>query len=191
MYTGAYNDQFEEQHKAVFNAEIYALAEKYDIKSLKLVAQKRFDSAIANLEFQECLMTKITEAVYANTPYSDRGLRNSIAPLLTRHKTSLRACDSFMDLIRNRLDGDFAVDVIDAWTGARQPPNSSEGPLNPSRPCCYRCESENLYGWCSGCGLEKRVHYQGGNVVCSTCRSGVRNIVCTRCQQPILPSEMV
>ena len=146
MYTGAYNDQFEEQHKAVFNAEIYALAEKYDIKSLKLVAQNGFDSAIENLKFQGCLMTKITEAVYASTPYSDRGLRNSIAPLLTRHKTSLRACDSFMDLIRNRLDGDFAVDLIDAWTGARQPPNSSEGPLNSSRPCCYICETYKLCG---------------------------------------------
>lgn len=58
------------------------------------------------------------EVVYTSTLGSDRGLRDCILPKLNKFKQQLRDSDEFMTLILSGLcDGEFAVEVIDAWAG--------------------------------------------------------------------------
>ena len=156
LYTGSYESTLVGLTPAEVDAHLYALADKYDISRLKKAAQTEFDKAIADSTLLVCFVPKLLELVYTTTPPSDRGLRDSVTKLLIHHRTELRALDDFVDLVKNKLGGDFALDVIDAFSGTRTPPNSSEEPLNPSRPYCYRCGTKSRTGGASVAAVRKR-----------------------------------
>ena len=179
LYTGDYKDEPFKAHPAEANVHIYALADKYDIKTLKQQARNKFAKSIAYLEYDNNdLVTEIVEAIYTTTPFSDRGLRDAVAPLLKDCKSALRAHDAFVELIRNKLGGDFALDVIDAWTGKKASGSSSEATSSPSVARCPRCKSNAMC--CNHCLVPKEWVYGSGLDICSGCQTTC-SAFCSRC----------
>ena len=161
---------------------MYALADKYDIETLRQAAQKKFDKSILSESLTLNEIPEIVEIVYTTTPSSDRGLRKSVTTLLVRHKTALLAHAGFVNLIKNRLDGEFALDLIHLWCGKRV---SSSEAIETS---CPICEVGTLKGMCRNCepfGYRsyRRVRYQGHGTefVCSVCgEQSVEKVHCDK-----------
>ncbi|KAL8920630.1 MAG: hypothetical protein Q9208_006112 [Pyrenodesmia sp. 3 TL-2023] len=65
------------------NAHVYALAEKYDIQTLKTLAKDNFAACSMGKWDDESLYT-VLEAVYEITPTTDRGLRDVISEICAR-----------------------------------------------------------------------------------------------------------
>ncbi|KAL8896809.1 MAG: hypothetical protein Q9207_007526 [Kuettlingeria erythrocarpa] len=65
------------------NALVYALAEKYDVKTLKTLAKARFASRSVG-KWDDESVCAVLEVVYATTPTSDRGLRDIISEICAR-----------------------------------------------------------------------------------------------------------
>ena len=109
---------------SVAHARVYAIADKYGVELLKDLAKARFALAVGNTGATDIpSLVAATEVVYASTSSPDRGLRDCIMPKLVQFKQQLRDSDDFMALFASDLsDGDFAVEVLDAWAG-----------LNPKR----------------------------------------------------------
>ena len=109
---------------SVAHARVYAIADKYGVGLLKDLARARFALAVRNTVATDIAdLIAATEVVYATTPSSDRGLRNSIKPKLMEFKQQLRDNNEFMALFVSGLGGgNFAVEMLDAWAG-----------LNPKR----------------------------------------------------------
>lgn len=77
-------DVGEEESHLLLHTRVYALAEKYDIPSLKEVAQQKFEMAMAcyydSSEFADAI-----EEVYCSTIDSDRGLRDVVLQAFRSH----------------------------------------------------------------------------------------------------------
>ena len=98
----------------VINACIYALADKYEIPELKEVAKQKTMAAMETEWKKECFLDAI-HLVWATTPSSDRGLRDCYIPIISKHRTDLRAREDFMDVLRLRQD--LAVDILEVTWG--------------------------------------------------------------------------
>lgn len=76
----------EEESHLLTHTRVYALAEKYDIPSLKDLAQSKFEMAMAcyydSSEFADAI-----EEVYCSTIDSDRGLRDVVLQAFRAHPT--------------------------------------------------------------------------------------------------------
>lgn len=76
-------EELEESH-LVLHTRVYALAEKYDIPSLKQLAKSKFEMAMAcfydSPDFAEAI-----EEVYCSTIDSDRGLRDVVLEAFKNH----------------------------------------------------------------------------------------------------------
>ena len=74
----------EEESHLVLHTKVYALAEKYDIPSLKQLAKSKFEMAMAcfydSSDFAEAI-----EEVYCSTVDSDRGLRDVVLEAFKSH----------------------------------------------------------------------------------------------------------
>lgn len=74
----------EEESHLLLHTRVYALAEKYDIPSLKELAQRKFEMAMAcfydSSEFADAI-----EEVYCSTVDSDRGLRDVVLQAFRSH----------------------------------------------------------------------------------------------------------
>lgn len=74
----------EEESHLITHTRVYALAEKYDIPSLKELAQSKFEMAMAcyydSSEFADAI-----EEVYCSTIDSDRGLRDVVLQAFRAH----------------------------------------------------------------------------------------------------------
>lgn len=119
LYTSDYPANADSSQPLLVNAKVYALADKYQITALKDLAKDKFEAALSSgwdiIGFPE-----VIGMVYTTTLASDRALRDCLAPFLVKHKEDLRENEAFMGLVRGRLaDGEFAVDVIDAWSGLK------------------------------------------------------------------------
>ncbi|KAL8748348.1 MAG: hypothetical protein Q9184_007371 [Pyrenodesmia sp. 2 TL-2023] len=66
------------------NVLVYALAEKYDIQSLKDLAKEKFELRSAT-PWEEDNLIAVAELVYTATPATDRGLRDVIAWNCSKH----------------------------------------------------------------------------------------------------------
>lgn len=117
LYTSNYLDNAEGSRPLLVDAKVYAMADKYDISDLKHLAQEKFAAAL-NAGWDIVSFPDVVETVYTTTLASDRGLRDNLAPVFLEHKAELRGHEGFMGLVKSKLaDGEFSVDVIDAWTG--------------------------------------------------------------------------
>lgn len=68
----------------LLHTRVYALAEKYDIPSLKSLARRKFEMAMAcNYDSPE--LPEVIEEIYCSTIDSDRGLRDIVLNLFTCH----------------------------------------------------------------------------------------------------------
>lgn len=74
----------EEESHLLLHTRVYALAEKYDIPSLKELSQRKFEMAMAcfydSSEFAEAI-----EEVYCSTVDTDRGLRDVVLQAFRSH----------------------------------------------------------------------------------------------------------
>lgn len=123
-YLYAHDYQIDDNGKPplIAHARVYAIADKYGVESLKDLAKAQFVTAIEDTTSAD-ISTSIAavEVVYTSTLASDRGLRDCIIPELKEIKQQLRDSDDFIALIVSGLgDGEFGVEVIDAWADMQQ-----------------------------------------------------------------------
>ncbi|KAL8770438.1 MAG: hypothetical protein Q9209_003864 [Squamulea sp. 1 TL-2023] len=128
--------------KLAFNATMYTIGDRYLLNGLKDLAKAKFAAALPDGWNKESL-PDVIRFIYENTLSDDRGLRECLVPILSHHKTSLRSDDAFMDVVKNY--GEFAVDVIDAWTK----PNPQDSPETFLQcDCCNYLYPSNYTGSC-------------------------------------------
>ncbi|KAG7007343.1 hypothetical protein G7Y79_00010g028440 [Physcia stellaris] len=116
LYTSDYRDDANGDRPLLVNAKMYSLGDKYSIEALKELAEYKFSDAL-DAGWDIVSFPEVIDAVYNTTPASDRGLRDRLTPVLLEHKEELHEHEGFNSLITGKLaDGDFAMDVINAWT---------------------------------------------------------------------------
>ena len=94
MYTLDYSDQVENPDEAhnsptIINALVYAMADRYDIQSIKSWCTEKFEVALRafittlrhSLEPLRHLI-KLTDVIYKTTPHSDMGFRTMVIPVI-------------------------------------------------------------------------------------------------------------
>ncbi|KAK3290210.1 uncharacterized protein B0H64DRAFT_349875 [Chaetomium fimeti] len=91
----------------VTHAKVYALAEKYLIRGLKVVAQRHFKAATTSVTLDGFLQA-ISE-VYSSTIGDDRGLRDIIVETLHKHSAWLDK-EEMRDMLR--VSGALAYDLV-------------------------------------------------------------------------------
>lgn len=89
----------EEESHLITHTRVYAIAEKYDIPSLKELAQSKFEMAMAcyydSSEFADAI-----EEVYCSTIDSDRGLRDVVLQAFRAHP-ALATTQDVYNVIKN------------------------------------------------------------------------------------------
>ena len=89
------------------NAQMYSIADKYDIPSLKEKAAEKFDTVIwepqygmyytGSIVVEE--MIKVTPLIYESTPDNDRGLRDRVIEVATYRRRAFEKHPRLQDLI--------------------------------------------------------------------------------------------
>ncbi|WPH05109.1 Hypothetical protein R9X50_00801000 [Acrodontium crateriforme] len=87
------DDQVEDAH-ILLHTRVYALAEKYDIPSLKEVAKTKFETAMACF-FDSPELADAIEEVYCTTIDSDRGLRDIVMEAFKAHPELASTADVY------------------------------------------------------------------------------------------------
>ncbi|MCJ1381875.1 hypothetical protein MMC17_004987 [Xylographa soralifera] len=125
----------------VMNANIYAIADKYEIWSLKEVAQRKTAEALMTDSNHESFLSAV-DIVWNTTPLFDRGLRNLFLPVIAENKKTLLKKEAFMESVRT--NGDLAADVLeDTWAKSSK---------LPSRLYCSYANCRRLQNvMCCGC----------------------------------------
>lgn len=125
--------------KLALHARMYVVGDQYCIDQLKLLAKIKFSAALVNCWDKEDF-PEIIRFIYDNTVSKDRGLRESLVPILLQHQEELRADDAFMDVVETH--GEFAKDFVNALIGAKHQPQSVYDPYRQSslRPPFYLVE---------------------------------------------------
>ena len=124
---------------------MYAMAEKFDLKNLKKLAEKRFGTALYVLEaafpigaLENKTLHQILEVIrliYSTTPENDRGLRDHIAGIVARDWYAFLALEEFKTFMAAHTD--FIIEVIEA-----------------KKSLCSRCKADAAWekdsngGWC-------------------------------------------
>ena len=121
LYTSDYRDDANGDRPLLVNAKMYSIGDKYSIEALKELAEYKFSDAL-DAGWDIVSFPEVIDTVYNTTPASDRGLRDRLTPVLLEHKEELHEHEGFNSLITGKLaDGDFAMDVINAWTEFEKP----------------------------------------------------------------------
>jgi len=131
-----------EESKSVLelDAQVYAIAEKYDISGLKDLAKHKYKLALGNCSGGDFLRS--IQQVYQLTPPSDRGLRDLVIEYTSAHMTELRAKNEFTVAIED-IPG-FCVDLLQAVLNAQAAPSQKRH--------CKFCRTERIFHWsCSSC----------------------------------------
>lgn len=150
---------------SMINARMYFIADKYDIGLLKDLAKTKFKDAVKE-GWRSERFAKVVEEVYENTVPSDYGLRECLLSVIKQQKKNLREQTTFMELVRS--GGDFAVDVIDAWTNDEPSAVKASGKRILTSYICHQAGARWLYtpwegdnGRCLDCRRELFVDVQG------------------------------
>lgn len=93
----------------VFEAQVYQIADKYDISSLKEHAKKKFGAAIDIGWSMDDFPLAITVA-YTTSPLEDRGLRDLIIETCNDNINGLLEKSYFCEVLRST--NDFAADLV-------------------------------------------------------------------------------
>ncbi|MCJ1435433.1 hypothetical protein MMC27_004806 [Xylographa pallens] len=117
----------------VMNANVYAIAHKYEIRSLKKVARRKTMEALETNPNHKSFSSAV-DIVWTTTPLHDRGLRDLFLPVIVENQKTLREKDDFKDSVR--ANGDLAVDVLE-YTWA-PPPKKLPIMLYCDYPACDR-----------------------------------------------------
>lgn len=95
----------------VYDAQVYQIADKYDIPGLKEHSSDRFSDAIAAGWRMDDFPLAIT-VVYESTPSEDRGLRDLVVKTCCQNIDTLLAHSFFCETLRKVPD--FAADLVPA-----------------------------------------------------------------------------
>lgn len=150
LYTSDYQDNAEGGRPLLVNAKMYAIGDKYRIEALKKLAKTKFSGAL-DAGWDIVSFPEVIETVYTTTLTSDRELRDCLKPVLLEHKEELHEQEGFVGLIKDKLsDGDFAIDVIHAWTEFRGSKKVSSNTYTQGPWKCKSCHASVTN--CPSCG---------------------------------------
>ncbi|RSL38864.1 hypothetical protein CEP53_014516 [Fusarium sp. AF-6] len=136
----------------VYDAQVYQIADKYDIPALKEHCKSKFSAAITTGWSLDDFPLAITVA-YESTPSEDRGLRDLVVETSRKHIDKLLGNDSFCKLLRKTSD--FSADLI--------PFLSDKTSTNAPR---YECPS---------CQHQFRGEFSGKSYYCPNCAHRLSN----------------
>lgn len=98
---GSDEEDYEEDYESteseshlLLHTQVYALAEKYDIPTLKQLAKRKFEMAVA-CYYDAPELADAIEFVYTSTIDSDRGLRDVVLQLFRNHPQLANTQDVF------------------------------------------------------------------------------------------------
>ncbi|KAM0354802.1 hypothetical protein ACHAPU_000626 [Fusarium lateritium] len=108
MYHFEYTNEPDES-TMVFDAQVYQIADKYDISALKDYAKVKFETKIKTGWSTDDFPSTI-ETVYTTTPPEDRGLRDLLLEIAVANLEELTTRDGFCQALRTTMD--FAADLV-------------------------------------------------------------------------------
>ncbi|MCJ1244620.1 hypothetical protein MMC30_001818 [Trapelia coarctata] len=79
---------FRKSDDLVFDARMYAIADKYDLPDLKRKVQEAFVLLLPN-HTEDVLFAEVARAVYELTPQTDRGLRDLVNDILWNNRATM------------------------------------------------------------------------------------------------------
>jgi hypothetical protein len=94
----------------IVNAQVYALADKYQIKGLKKLSKAKFKAG-AKVHWSEGIFLEAIREAYKSTPEHDRGLRDIVAKVACEHIWVLWYRAEFMSVMKE-LQG-FTLDLLE------------------------------------------------------------------------------
>ncbi|KAK5311066.1 hypothetical protein LTR93_011839 [Exophiala xenobiotica] len=89
---------------------VYALADKYDVQPLKILARQRFQDWV-RLNWQHHELPALAREVFDTTPSSDLGLREEIAKTLAEHCTALLPQEDWAHTLEENAQMSYMVAV--------------------------------------------------------------------------------
>ena len=101
--------------RLMINAQVYAMAEKFDIPPLKLLSREKFSNHARGWPISN--FAGIVHEVLTSTPQSDRGLRDIVRDIITVHVTEITTASRKAGEHHQLLEvlggeGEFSVDVL-------------------------------------------------------------------------------
>ncbi|KAF5667147.1 n-carbamoyl-l-amino acid hydrolase [Fusarium heterosporum] len=108
MYNFDYTNESNES-AMVFDAQVYQIADKYDISALKDHAKAKFETKIKTGWYTDDFPT-VVETVYTTTPLEDRGLRDLVVETASVNLEKLICRDGFCQALRTTID--FVADLV-------------------------------------------------------------------------------
>lgn len=140
FYSSDYEDKLGRGPSLNLNAQMYAVADKYDIPHLKETVKEKFENAIGDYDWTDVAdFVNAIATVYTTTLGSDKGLRDLIMPYTKEKQRGLLESEVYRTLIRSHLaEGDFALDVLNVLT--RQTPAGEREKATIITQICELCE---------------------------------------------------
>ncbi|RDI79596.1 hypothetical protein Vi05172_g10430 [Venturia inaequalis] len=141
LYDGDYiyeNDDDLMESEDMFHAKVYAIADKYDVPKLKILASEHFVRSFATAESTVRDIAETIEYVYDSTPESDRCLRDIVVHIAADRTSDFYRCPEFEAMAGTVSD--FCNDLAKRL-GVKQ--ELSEGWKKPLLPItCTKCSNE-------------------------------------------------
>ncbi|RYP78958.1 hypothetical protein DL770_006798 [Monosporascus sp. CRB-9-2] len=137
----------------VFNAQVYSLADKYIIPTLKDQAREKFRTAISTGWAMDDFPLAIAE-VYNSTPESDRGLRDPTVEIARTNINKLRGNELFRDALKEIPT--FAAEMVISVSENMKGQTTQKTQKTYECPNCHNrmnaALSEGSYYYCINCG---------------------------------------
>ena len=98
-----------------FHTEMYTMAEKFDLKTLKKLAETKFLTALQRIEPTDDAIIRVLQVVpiiYSTTLENDRGLRDPVVEYVARHWYTFLVMQHFKSFMAANTD--FIIAVIAA-----------------------------------------------------------------------------
>ncbi|KAI8648938.1 BTB domain-containing protein [Fusarium sp. Ph1] len=134
----------------VYEAQVYQIADKYDIPALKEHSKSKFGAAITTGWSLDDFPLAITVA-YASTPSEDRGLRDLAVEVSRKNIDKLLGHDGFCELLRKTPD--FSADLIPFLSG--KPSTNTPRYKCPSCHHEFRGEFSGMSYYCPNCSHKR------------------------------------
>ncbi|KAH7019639.1 BTB/POZ protein [Ilyonectria destructans] len=149
MYSFDYSNIYGTSTMA-FDAQVYQIADKYDVPGLKAHSKDKFGAAITAGWSMDDFPLAVT-VVYESTPSADRGLRDLVVETSQENIDKLLEHDGFCELIRKTPD--FAADLIPFLCGKL----STTMPRYecPSCHCKFGGEFSRVAYYCPSCATKR------------------------------------
>ncbi|KAI8668585.1 hypothetical protein NCS57_00670100 [Fusarium keratoplasticum] len=134
----------------VYDAQVYQIADKYDVPALKACSKDKFGVAITTGWSMDDFPLAIA-VVYESTPSADRGLRDLAVETSQKNIDKLLGHDGFCDLLRKTPD--FAADLIPFLCG--KPSTNTQRYECPSCDHKFRGEFSGMAYYCPSCSTKR------------------------------------